>query len=312
MTTLTIFTAPKPFTDPHIDTIQRNAIRSWIHLGDGVKVFLVGEESGMGEAAADLGVEHLPDVERNDQGTPLVSSIFELARRNSTSPLLAYVNADILLLPDILSVAQYIANQVEKFLVVGQRWDLDVRQEMDFSDSWDDRLRQDVTSRGRLHPPGGSDYFVYPRACFTDIPPFAIGRAGWDNWMFYNARQHGWPLINATSDLMIIHQDHDYSHLPGGQPHYRLPETGENIRLAGGRRVIFTLQDADCALVDGQIQRIPLKGSKFIREIETYPLTRLHSYELAELFYVTFHPIKAWREWRGRLWGAISRFVEKI
>ena len=39
---LTIFTAPKPFTDPRIDIIQRNAIRSWLSLGEDVGVILVG------------------------------------------------------------------------------------------------------------------------------------------------------------------------------------------------------------------------------------------------------------------------------
>ena len=43
MTLLTIFTAPKPFTDPHIDLIQRNALRSWLALED-VEVFVVGDE----------------------------------------------------------------------------------------------------------------------------------------------------------------------------------------------------------------------------------------------------------------------------
>ena len=102
MPTLTIFSAPKPFTNPHIATIQRNAIRSWVELGSEVEVFLVGEEAGLAEAAAELGVRYLPNVRRNAEGTPLVSSIFDLARQNSNSPLLAYVNADIILLPDFL------------------------------------------------------------------------------------------------------------------------------------------------------------------------------------------------------------------
>src|SRR5512144_1455865 len=99
---LTIFTAPKPFTDPHIATIQRNAIQSWCHLGSEVEVVLVGEETGLAENAAQFGLRHLPQVERNELGTPLVSSIFSLARQASNSPLLAYVNADVMLLPDFL------------------------------------------------------------------------------------------------------------------------------------------------------------------------------------------------------------------
>ena len=86
MALLTIFTAPKPFTDPHIRTIQRNAICSWMQL-DGAEVLLVGGEPGLAETAAEFGLPHLPDVRRNAWGTPLVSSIFDLARRRSAAPL---------------------------------------------------------------------------------------------------------------------------------------------------------------------------------------------------------------------------------
>src|SRR5512139_3889059 len=100
MKTLTIFTAPKPFTDAHNATLQRNAIGSWTCLGEDVQVILVGEEIGMAEAAAELGALHVPQVKRNPQGTPLVSDIFEQARRHSQSPILVYINADVILLPD--------------------------------------------------------------------------------------------------------------------------------------------------------------------------------------------------------------------
>ena len=48
---LTIFSAPKKFTDPHINIIQRNAIQSWQSLGPEVDVILVGEEDRMAEVA---------------------------------------------------------------------------------------------------------------------------------------------------------------------------------------------------------------------------------------------------------------------
>jgi hypothetical protein len=266
-----------------------------------VRVILVGEETGIAQAAAELGVVHLPQVQCNRDGTPLVSSIFELAFQHSPDPLLVYLNADILLTPAFLLPVKRVAEQADKFLIVGQRWDLDVHQPLDFSPGWDDRLIDDVRQRGRLHPPMGSDYFVFPRTCFTQIPKFAIGRAGWDNWMFTHARLQGWPVIDATQAITIIHQDHDYSHLPGGQSHYRLPETTENIRLAGGRRAIFTLHDADFTLENGKLQRIPLRGRRLLREVETFPLRKLHSYPLAELSFAIFHPLKAFKEWRGRV-----------
>lgn len=298
---MTIFTAPKAFSDPHIALIQGNAIRSWLHLGGEVEVVVIGEEAGLAEAARDLGVHHLPQVERNPQGTPLVSSIFALARQSSRSPLLAYVNADILLMPEAIEAARKTAAQVKQFLMVGQRFDLDLRRALDFEPGWPGRLRAEVDRRGRLHPAGGSDYFIFPRECFTHVPDFAIGRAGWDNWMIYHARSQGWPVVDATQAVAMVHQDHDYGHLPGKQTHYRLPETAENVRLAGGRRAIFSLLDASHRLEAGQVRRIPLRGGKLLREIEVFPLIAWRSKWLAELLFAAFHPLKAWGEWRGRL-----------
>lgn len=298
MAQLTIFTAPKPFTNPHIALIQRNAIRSWLSLGPQVEVLLIGDEEGIAETAAELGVQHLPEVARNSNGTPLVSSMFELARQNSDSPLLACVNADILLMPDFVQSALCAAEQAERFLMVGQRWDLDVREPLDFSDGWVDRLRARARQEGKLHRAAGSDYFIFPRSCFTDMPAFAIGRAGWDNWMIYSGRKNGWPVIDGTPSIQIIHQNHDYSHLPGGQPHYKLPETFENVRLAGGKRTIFELLDVNCRLENERLQPVPFSWKKFWREVEIFPLVRLHSYFLGQVFYSVFHPVKAYREFR--------------
>lgn len=299
MSQLTIFTAPKPFTNPHINLIQRNAIQSWMHLGPEVDVILIGQEQGLSEIAQEFGLLHLPDVARNSFGTPLVSSIFELARQASQSPLLAYINADILVMPDFVESAQLVSRQLQRFLMVGQRWDLDVQSPVDFSGDWVSRLQQQVEERGRLHPRGGSDYFIFPRDCFTSMPQFAIGRAGWDNWMFYEARRSAWPLIDSTPSIRIVHQDHDYSHLPKGQPHYRLPETAENIRLAGGKRTIFNLIDADRQLQNGKIFSVDSGWKKFWREVEIFPLVRLHSFALGNLFFALFHPVKAFHELRA-------------
>ncbi len=162
-------------------------------------------------------------------------------------------------------------------------------------------LRARAQREGKLHRASGSDYFIFPRACFTDMPDFAIGRAGWDNWMIYAGRRSGWPVIDATPSIMIVHQNHDYSHLPGGQPHYKLPETFENVRLAGGKRAIFELQDVNRRLENGQITRLPFSGKKILREVEIFPLVTLHSYALGQAFYAIFHPVKAYREFRQSL-----------
>jgi hypothetical protein len=265
---LTLFSAPKPFTDPHINTIQRNAIRSWRCLGDDVEVLLIGEEPGMAEAARKIGVRVLPQVLRNESGTPLVSSIFALAREASDSLVLAYLNADMIVLPDFLEAAREAAAQAERFLIVGQRWDLDVRREIDFTTGWEERLRADVRARGRLHAPAGSDYFIYPRDLFASMPDFAIGRAGWDNWAIYHALRSGWAVIDATSAVTIVHQDHDYGHLPGGRPHYDLEESYHNQALAGGMAHLYTVLDANKELREGKVRPHRPSLLRWVRRLE--------------------------------------------
>jgi hypothetical protein len=296
MALITLFTAPKPFTNPHIALIQRNALRSWQALGSEVEVVLIGQEEGLPEAAAEYGFAHLPEVARNTLGTPLVSAIFELGRNYSNSPLLAYVNADIILFPEFLQAARAVSAARERFLIVGQRWDLEVTQELSFAPGWEAALRERLQREGKRHLRAGSDYFIFPRSCFEHIPDFSIGRAGWDNWMIYEARRQGWPVVDATPDVDIIHQNHDYSHLPNSQPHYRLPETGENIRLAGGRRALFNLDDATHQLVRGRLVPFPRSWQKFWRGVEIHPLLAWGNYGLTQALFTLFHPQRAWRE----------------
>lgn len=302
---ITIFSTPKPFTNPHIAIIQHNAIESWMHLGREAETLLIGEEEGVAVAAKKEGIRLVREVSRNPQGTPLINSIFQKARENTTTPLLAYVNADIILTPVFVVVVKEIQSQAQRFLAVGRRWDLNIKKRLDFPADWVQQLDSLVKDTGARHPAGGSDYFIFPRDCFTSIPDLAIGRAGWDNWMIYEARRNGWPVVETTPTYMVIHQQHDYSHLPGGKPHYRHPESDENVRLAGGRHVIYTLADANYQLKDGRLVKIPLTWKKFWREVEIFPATVLRSSFLAQFSHILFHPVKSY--WRLRVWLSRTR-----
>lgn len=296
---LTLFTAPKSFTDRHIQMIQRNALRNWLTFGDDVEVVVIGDEPGISETCEELGLRHLPDVRCNGMGTPLISSIFELARGVNNSPFLAYSNADILFLPEFIQSVRILAGAKEKFLAVGQRWDLDVEESLTFSSGWNERLRKRVKEMGRLHGQTGSDYFIYPRSCFNELPDFAVGRAGWDNWMIFKARRESWPVVDLTKAVMVVHQGHDYAHLPGGIIHFYQPETEANVRIAGGRRTIFKLTDATHELVKDDLQRKSLDWSSFWREVEIFPLIKLHSRFFGWLSFALFHPVKAFNEIKG-------------
>lgn len=293
MLDLAIYTAPKPFTDPHIRTIQRNAIRSWQALGDTVEIWLVGDEEGVAETASEFGVGYIPDVQRNSSGTPLIDSIFNTVRESSTAPYFCYVNADILLFRDLLRTLELVHSKYNQFLLIGQRWDVEIKTELDIHPGWEVEFIPGCLDRARLHTAVGSDYFAFPRDEFTDIPAFAVGRAGWDNWMIFHARQQKMAVINATEGITAIHQNHDFSHLPGGKIHRKQPESLDNLILAGGRERMFTLYDTNKVIAEGKIVHPPLGREGLIREISIFPLLHFRPAWLGRALYTILNPGQA-------------------
>lgn len=240
-----LFTIPKPFVG-HIGKIQRNAISSWVTSNPQGEVIIFGDETGSAEVAQSLGIRHIPLVEVNKFGTPLLSDVFVAAARESAGDLLCYVNTDILLLPNFFEASARMKSS--RFLGIGQRWDLNIDRSIDFSDrSWAAWLSQLAHTRGRIHPPGGSDFFLYPRGLFDGLPPFAVGRPGWDNWLIYHARSGGVPVVDMTRVVTVVHQNHDYAHIQAsasGGLDYEGEEAEQNRALLGGLEKTFVLHDA--------------------------------------------------------------------
>jgi hypothetical protein len=70
---------------------------------------------------------------------------------------------------------------------------------------------------------------------------------------------------------MIVHQNHDYSHLPGAKPHHDHPDTDVNIRLAGGQAPIrYTILDSTHRLVNGRLARPRMSYLRFMRGVELF------------------------------------------
>lgn len=295
---ITLFTAPKPF-EGHIGLIQGNAIRSWRTLGKQVQILLIGDEVGLERAADEHGVEHISGVERNAMGTPLLSSVFGLALEHGHGDVFCYSNADILLFDDLLTATAAIGNVLDRYLAVGRRWDVRVDEEIGEGRFSDPSLMEQLKGRAQLHPPGGSDYFIFPRGEFQRVPGFALGRAGWDNWMIFDARQRGIPVIDASEAITVIHQNHDYSHLPGGQSHYRLPETEHNVKLAGGREMMFTLRDATWHISSSRVRPLAWWQPSPLRRLEAGLYCWIGPGKAARVTRMLLHPFETLRYiWR--------------
>lgn len=271
---ITLFTTPKPFTG-HTGMIQENALRSWTLLGPDVRVVLFGDEPGAREMAARLNVIHQPRIARNEYGTPLLDDLFAQAETLSDHRYFCYINADILLLSDFRSALVSARRRKRQFLMVGRRTDLDVNEPVKFELGWEDVMKAAAKQRGKLQRPTAIDYFVFNRGLYGRLPPFAVGRTAWDNWMIYRARLLRASVIDATEAVTCVHQNHDYTHAnhvavvkpePNAQRRgykwiWHGPEAKLNLALAGGQSHLYTIWDCTHQLSDeGLRPRDPLMG----------------------------------------------------
>ncbi len=140
---LTIFAIPKAFHG-HTGMIQKNALESWTRLKPRPEIILFGSDPGIAEVAQELNMRHIPAVALSDHGTPLVRDLFRQAEALAPTETLAYVNADIILGQDFLDAVTTVQEEVSRFLLVGQRWDLDISESLNYGDP-------DWSEIGRAH-----------------------------------------------------------------------------------------------------------------------------------------------------------------
>lgn len=214
---LTIFSTPKPFIG-HSNIIQRNALKSWTLLHPDAEVILFGDEEGAPEACRDLGIRHEPRVQRNANGTKYLNYIFDRARDISRNEFLCYANCDILFTDDFLEALKLVSKAHIQFLMVGRRWDTNITEPWDFSQpDWAQRLQALALRKGKQNGPSWVDYFCFSRDLYyRKMPPFLIGRHGWDPWLTWHARHSKACLIDASQMVVPVHQNHDYAYLGEG------------------------------------------------------------------------------------------------
>ncbi len=228
---LTIFSCPKAFTDSHIATIQHNAIASWLNFLPPSRVLILGSDDGVASAAKEYGVRHESAIECNEFGTPLLSNVFSIAKSLFPKDILAYVNSDMILFPDIVQAVSVAQQSFPEFLLTGSRWNLDVRKRLSFSDVSQRNTLWSLTRTADSFQFWGLDYFAFSPDAYGTIPPFAIGRGSFDGWLLREPRIRKIPVIDATADVFAVHQNHDYGHLVDGTELWHGPEFKVNQLL---------------------------------------------------------------------------------
>lgn len=284
---ITLFSIPKAFTGPTA-LIQHNALASWARL-PGCEVLVFGNETGVADAAHAHGLRHIPDVACNEFDTPLVSDVFAQAERTSGEARLAYVNADVILFDDFSHAVERVQH-LPRCLLCGRRTNLTVVDPLPFGHDWQALVRDTVARVGEIAIPGAIDYFVFSRGLFDPIPPFAIGRVEWDQWLLYRARTRGAPLIDATAMVLAVHQNHGAEYLA------RLPRAAFEHEVARNRWLALfhrlDLRDATHILTRESL--VPARGwSAMRRRLFSFPKYYLPPSPIVRTAYAR------WRRVRG-------------
>jgi len=236
---ITIFSCPKHF-EGHIGVIQLNAIKSWTLLRPKPEIILLGNEGGVKEVCKEFGLKHIPKIAKNKFGTPLYSDVFEKGQKKAKHKIVCYVNSDIILMNGLMKVVKYFLNQPPFFMLTGWRRDIEITKPLEFKEP--EKLFKYLLCNSCPYNKLAIDYFVFPRGLFTNLPPFALGRPSFDNWLLYKTRKMNIPLIDVTPVANVFHQNHGFLHTPGNNT--RTSEACKNLELAGGAMHLYSLGNA--------------------------------------------------------------------
>ena len=260
---LTILSSPKPF-EGHVGLIQRNAIGSWIRLSPRPQIILFGDSSGTRDVAAEFGLEHIPSIETNEFGTPYLRALVESGERRARHNLLCYVNGDIILTAGLERAVECAPKAPEAFLMVSARINLDLDVPILFETDWRGWLSETCKVRGTPGDHTSIDFFLFPKGLYHDIPPLAIGRAWFDQWMIKAAAQRG-AVVDAFPLRPIVHQNHGYAHVAGGRSTvYQGVEAERNLAIYGGHGHAYTLLSCTHELRrNGELRRLHFRQGWF-------------------------------------------------
>ena len=272
--------------------IQRNAIRSWKQLDD-CQVLLCGNTPDIDHAAMELGVDHADGIACNSYGTPLLSSAFARAGEVARNDVLCYANADLILLQDFLDAVKTVSTLQQRFLIVGECWNVVVDEEL----STDTFANEELESafRGRVSA--------------TGVAP----RAGVDRLLRIQGRNHrsdarvrsGAARLGQLDDLACPfvwdtgsrHFAVDRSPAPGSRflpctrpaRSTRKGHEGDMTRrLLDVRQGLFSLQFATHRLVDSEL--VPHRGGGIVHVCTST---------------CSFAPWRRPSEYRDELWGHV-------
>jgi hypothetical protein len=203
----TIFTVPKAFADAATACRQRDAISSWAALAPAPDLLIFGDDDGIKDLRYQLGLRTVPSVAVDSTGIPIVSELFAAAEEVASHRHLCYVNSDIVLFDDFPAACSAAWTWRPDAILIGSRHDVDNYASGGATavERWAARVSAIQAGEQTCM---GTDYCAYPRGVFSAMPPFAIGRTAFDNWLIWRALDAGRPLVDLSEVVAAVHVRH--------------------------------------------------------------------------------------------------------
>ena len=209
---------PKQFKSPWAE-LQTRAIESWKAVAIESEVCIVAPRADIETLPEGLADYVVIAKENELSPLPLFGDIMKTAYQCSDADVFCYLNSDIIV-PENFGQLE-VERLEQRFLVIGSRWDL--TEDAEHPESLDLESLTRYLSRNlkkgkvELHLPTGIDYFIFRRGTFDTLKPLIVGRGGYDAALLAFCLRSGIQLVDATKTYPILHQFHDYSHLPGAK-----------------------------------------------------------------------------------------------
>ncbi len=288
-----------------------------MHIQPRPQIILMGKDEGTAEVCAEFGLQHVPGIECNEFGTPLVNSVISRAEIAAEFDLMLLISTDIILLDDFIDAARRVSQSIKHFCAVAIRRELNLRQSIDFDDPhWSQNIRRSIDLSLPMNQAAG-DAFLYPKGFWRVMPPFAVGRTAVDGWLFFRTLDTGAALVDLTPSVTVIHQAHDHSHHPQGlEGVYHGDEAQRNLKLAGGFEHCFYISDANWVLTSRGLEKPKLTRKRLRRMMDTFPALHPRLSWLALIVkFILFpreHPISYFFFRLARVLASPRRFVQAV
>lgn len=143
-------------------------------------------------------------------GLPLVNEMFGQVYEMSIKGPLLFINSDCILTHSMAGAVAYLSQVKIRWLATGRRSEIEPEDADSVEQaSWEEDILAKYPDPEML-PSCGADWFLYPRSSFTGckMPPFAIARTCYDNWIIWDAHKRGVKVIDCTNSVTVYHQIH--------------------------------------------------------------------------------------------------------